>query len=131
MKNLILLLLIPVFIQCSCKQKIVEKENIISQKRVNKSGIQFRLKSVFDDSRCPKNVTCVWAGEVSVEVEVYENNVLKESKTMTFTNKNKSENVAWFTNYLKEKEIKEVLVLPYPENGKTLNPEDYYLKLEY
>ena len=125
------MLLIPFFIQCSCNKKLVENENIITQKIVNKSGVQFRLKNVSDDSRCPTNVTCVWAGEVSAKIEVYENNVLKETKTMTFNYKNKTENVAWFTNYFKEKAIKDVLVLPYPENGKTINPEDYYLKLEF
>lgn len=131
MKKLLFLLLIPFFIQCSSKQKIAQNEIIIVQKKENKKGVQIVLKSVFDDSRCPSNVTCVWAGEVSVQVEVYENNVYKKSKTITFNYKNKAENIVWFTNYYKEKEIKEVLVLPYPENSKAINPEDYYIKIVF
>lgn len=124
-------MLISIFIQCSSKQKQIERKIIISQKLAVKKGIQILLKRVYDDSRCPKNVSCVRAGEVSVELEVYEKNVLNTTKTLTFNAKNKAQNTAWFANYFKGKDIKDVLVLPYPENGKPINPDHYYLKLEY
>ena len=32
-----------------------------------------RFKEVISDSRCPKDVTCVWAGEAKVLIEIFEN----------------------------------------------------------
>jgi len=31
-----------------------------------------RFKEVISDSRCPKDVTCVWAGEAKVLIEIFE-----------------------------------------------------------
>ena len=39
---------------------------------VNTAEIQVRFVLVTEDSRCPGDVTCIWAGEVKVEVEIRE-----------------------------------------------------------
>ena len=44
---------------------------VTSKKCLPKKGYHVRLKSCFDDSRCPEGVNCIWAGEVSIVVEVY------------------------------------------------------------
>lgn len=37
---------------------------------VEGTGLSIRLLAVLDDSRCPADVTCVWAGDAVVAVEV-------------------------------------------------------------
>jgi hypothetical protein len=37
---------------------------------VNAAEIKVRFISVIDDSRCPRDVTCVWAGEVRLLLEM-------------------------------------------------------------
>lgn len=42
-----------------------------------------KFKGVISDSRCPKNVTCVWAGEAKVLVEIFENGRFLEEKIIS------------------------------------------------
>jgi len=44
---------------------------ITSKKCIPRKGFHLRLKAVINDSRCPEGVTCIWAGEVSATIEVY------------------------------------------------------------
>ncbi len=48
------------------------------------------FKEVVSDSRCPKGVTCVWAGEARVLVDIYENGKLKEEKMLIINGNNLS-----------------------------------------
>jgi len=64
----------------------VHKENRIFNS-VLQSGEQLefgdksiRFKEVISDSRCPKDVTCVWAGEAKVLIEIFENGKLINEK---------------------------------------------------
>lgn len=41
-----------------------------------------RFKEVVSDSRCPKGVTCVWAGEAKVLIEIFENGTLMSEKVV-------------------------------------------------
>ena len=38
--------------------------------RVDQVGLTLRLTGVLDDSRCPTDATCVWAGDALVRIEV-------------------------------------------------------------
>lgn len=114
------------------------KENIkyvkITQKKcLKKSGYQIVLKEVVSDSRCPKGVTCVWAGEASAIVSIYKDSKLVEDNTMVFSMKNAEENKQWFSKYLPEKQrkIKSISVFPYPKQGVAVNKKDYYIKIGY
>ena len=53
---------------------------ITPKKCIPKKGFYIRLKEVVEDSRCPKDVTCIWAGQAVVIVEVFENKKLIEEK---------------------------------------------------
>lgn len=46
-------------------------------------GISIKFLEVIEDSRCPKDVTCIWAGRAIVKVEVIANGK-KEEKILTF-----------------------------------------------
>lgn len=46
-------------------------------------GVSIKFLEVIEDSRCPKDVTCIWAGRAIVKVEVIANGK-KEEKILTF-----------------------------------------------
>ncbi len=46
-------------------------------------GVSLKFVEVLEDSRCPTDVTCIWAGRAIVKVEVTSNGK-KEEKTVTF-----------------------------------------------
>lgn len=103
---------------------------ITTKKCVPKKGYHLRLKTVFDDSRCPEGVTCIWAGEVSVVVEVYKDKKFLEEKTLTFNSKNKEENFKWFATYFPKK-IKSIGVAPYPKEGQIVKPKKQYIQIVF
>lgn len=86
-----------------------------------------RFKKVVSDSRCPKGnaITCIWAGEVKVLVEFYENGEFKGEKIIAGSNIS----VGKFFD-VKDLEISGVNVLPYPELGRKITPEEYSLNLK-
>ena len=103
---------------------------ITTKKCIPKLGYYLRLQSVFDDSRCPEGVTCIWAGEVSATVEVYKDKKLVEEKTVTLNSKNKEENFKWFANYFPKK-IQSIGVVPYPKEGQIVNPKKQYINIVF
>ncbi len=103
---------------------------ITSKKCIPKKGFHLKLLRVFDDSRCPENVTCIWAGEVSAIVEVYNNKKLVEEKTVIFNSKNQEENILWFSNYY-QKKITNVGVVPYPKEGVVVKAKKQYIVIYF
>jgi len=103
---------------------------ITSKKGNSKQEYNFQLTKVFDDSRCPEGVTCIWAGEVSAELKVYKNKKFFELKTLTFNSKNKEENLKWFGKYFTRK-IKSISVNPYPKEGQTIKFKNQYLLIVF
>jgi hypothetical protein len=101
---------------------------ITPKKCLPKKGIHLRLKNVFDDSRCPEGVTCIWAGEVSVTIEVYNNKKFVEEKAMVFNTKNRDENLKWFEKYY-QKKIKSIGVFPHPKDRVTIQPKKQFVKI--
>ena len=98
---------------------------------------EIRFKKIVSDSRCPKKVTCIWAGEVKVLVEFYEDGKLKGDKIITGTNISMGDNeiiaganisLAEFFNN-SEFKIKKVVVTPYPEAGRKIGLEEYSVEL--
>jgi hypothetical protein len=103
---------------------------ITSKKGNSKQEYSFQLTKVFDDSRCPEGVTCIWAGEVSADLKVYKNKKFFELKTLTFNSKNKEENFKWFGKYFTRK-IKSISVNPYPKEGQTIKFKNQYLLIVF
>ena len=103
---------------------------ITQNKRIPKNGFYLKLNTVFDDSRCPEGVTCVWAGAVSAIVEVYKNKKIVEKKTIVFNSKNTTENYKWFANYYSKK-IRSITVLPLRKEGQKIVPKKQSIKVEF
>lgn len=132
MKKTILILIALVCFQLTFAQ---QKQNLhyykITQKEcVKKKGYRLLLKSVVSDSRCPENVTCVWAGEAQIVVSVYQNKKFLMDETLTISSKNNTENAAWFSKYTGKK-VESISLLPYPRDGVKTDPKNYYLKMGY
>jgi len=49
----------------------------------NLGEVTVLFKEVISDSRCPKQVTCIWAGEAKVLLEIYENGKFLENKIIS------------------------------------------------
>lgn len=83
--------------------------------------LAMRFVEVVNDSRCPTGVQCVWAGEVSVKVEIeYQG----QTKNMVLTQSGSSESQTQLLDF------KIVFgVQPYPEAEKQLKSDDYRLRL--
>ncbi|HSD15037.1 MAG TPA: hypothetical protein VLB74_10350 [Flavobacterium sp.] len=112
---------------------VKENPNEINQQLDSKSGKEIVLVKVVNDSRCPENVQCVWAGEVTVEVAAYDNKTLVEQRQFTFNKDTIDEIKNWFSEHLpKQNEtLKNVSVVPYPKDAVVIQPKDYKIVLKY
>ena len=105
-------------------------EKITTKKCIPKKGLHLKLKSVFNDSRCPQGVDCIWVGEVSVVVEIYKDKKLVEEKTLIFNSKNREQNNKWFESYFAKK-IKMVSVMPIRKDGEQVKPKKYFINVVF
>lgn len=100
-------------------------------KMTQKKGVQFEnddLKIIFDtvseDSRCPEGTTCVWEGQVKVNLTVKTKNgsekveILRKGKQK----ENAIQKVGEHTIYL-------MAVNPYPKDGEKIAQEDYKITM--
>jgi len=91
----------------------------------NKS-IEF--KKVITDSRCPKDVTCIWAGEAKVLIAVMENGKQIEEKILTLNAQNQID-----LSFLGLKDIyslKALDLIPYPVSTHKIQDSEYCLKIQ-
>ena len=90
---------------------------------VEKEPLELKFLGVTGDSRCPKNVTCIQAGQVSATVEIKDSGAPARI-TLTQTGLTDQSGTERFHNY-------ELIfdVQPYPEAEKRIAPEDYHLVL--
>jgi hypothetical protein len=126
MKKLFLNLTILCCISCFAQSEI----KITTKKCIPKKGYYLQLANVFDDSRCPEGVQCIWAGEVSVTVNVYKDKKLVEEKDLTFNAANRVENSKWFEKFYSKK-IKGFGVMPYPKEGVKVKPKKKYISIVF
>lgn len=83
MKYYIICLLMAMSFEILAQDK--ENVNVYSSslqigEMLNFGNRSLKFKKVVSDSRCPKDVTCIWAGEAIVSVEVYEDGKCIEEK---------------------------------------------------
>lgn len=83
-----------------------------------------KLLEVLEDSRCPKNVDCVWAGEAKVRVEIYDNGTKRIEDIVINTRASEP----LFINDGLAIHIRGLA--PYPETSAKISPKDYYLLVE-
>jgi hypothetical protein len=76
--------------------------------------LKVSLVKVFADSRCPSNVACIWAGQVSVQVNLGTLDLVSSSNPS-------SSSVETVTGY----SIRVVEVNPNPKQNQKNNPSEY------
>lgn len=85
--------------------------------------LELKFLEVINDSRCPKDVTCIWQGQASCLVEItYFESLHRVTLTQPGLTAEPSE------IDFKEYNIKFNLT-PYPQEGKEISKDDYRLRL--
>lgn len=87
-----------------------------------REGLKVQFDSVSEDSRCPKGVTCVWAGNAKVLLKV-QKDTGKSADVELNTNIN-PKTFRYLEYDLSLKELK-----PYPESNGTIKSSDYEVTL--
>lgn len=89
-------------------------------------GVSIKFIEVVEDSRCPKGVTCIWAGRAIVKVEVTANGK-KEIKNLIFgeVRSGEEKNTNLFSS--EEFAINGVMLKPYPTADSAGNEKNYVL----
>ncbi len=90
---------------------------------INGENLTVRFNDVVEDSRCPKNVTCIWAGRVSTIIDVTKDGK-KEQTVLTEMGLTSDAAQQEYQTYLFKFRVD-----PYPEAGKQINKSDYRLAL--
>ncbi|HLV14479.1 MAG TPA: hypothetical protein VKY41_04815 [Xanthomarina sp.] len=112
----------------------VEAPKIVAKLFFGKSyhveDVQIKFSEVLSDSRCPEDVTCVWAGEASVLVDIIKDDVVIDQKKLLFQ-PGKRINKKLVTLFSSEKStIMALGILPNLNTNRNLKKEEYYLQLE-
>lgn len=82
-----------------------------------------------NDSRCPLAVTCVWQGEARVTLKITKNEV---EETLELKTQGLCQDESGPCGEAKELlgyRFQLLFVYPYPQEGDTIEPEDYSVKM--
>ena len=108
---------------------VVKAPKIVMEQKINQAipvnNMSVTLLKVLSDSRCPIGVTCIWAGEAKVLVEVITNGK-KEKKEVFITSNGLTKSTSFIASD-GEFNINAIDLLPYPEEGKAVS--EYVLKI--
>ena len=86
--------------------------------RVEELGLELSLRAVEADSRCPSDVTCVWAGDAVVQVAVTPSN--GEAQTFQLHTQLEPRSVT-----IGEARVELLDLAPYPKSSTRTEPRAY------
>ncbi len=129
MKKISLFLLLLILVSCKSIQEEKTSFEVTSKKEVFFNDYAFEITKIDSDSRCPEGTNCIWAGELVVEVSVWQKNKLVETRVLSFSPKTKDENLAWFSKFVPEnKKVTSYKISP-AKTEKTIELKEYKVKL--
>ncbi|HJR09659.1 MAG TPA: hypothetical protein VJ842_20530 [Pyrinomonadaceae bacterium] len=102
--------------------------NVRYGQEVTVPGYKFKIKfvAVPEDSRCPKGVNCIWAGNVRVRLQVSKAKSKPVKVELSLNPRDFPDGeVANYGNY----KLKLMRVEPYPVEGQQLTAKDYTVTL--
>jgi len=120
---------IPLIAQ-DASQVNTELYKLVFNESVSIKNIRLEFESISPDSRCPKEVNCIRAGEAITVLKVYVDNNFKKELQLTFYPHGISEKL---TGILKEENIviKNLQLFPYPKvDGRQVN-SNYFLQFHH
>lgn len=135
MKN-ILFILVILFTTTGLAQDStkVETPKIVSKlmygKTISIEDLEFKFVAIESDSRCPKGVQCIWAGEAVVLIDVLKNGEKIEQKRVVFSPTNSLINKIGNVFSSETFSVSGLNIAPYPKYDDKINAEDYYIQLE-
>lgn len=95
------------------------------------NAYEVKFKSVVTDSRCPKNVMCVRAGEAEVLLSIYKNGTFLEDKKIRIDASGfvlETNNLAFNTDEFK---IYGFALSPYPDGVDDIDNKSYQLEIVF
>lgn len=129
MKKLILVFVLCAFVACKSVKENSNEITITSKKEIVVNDYTIVIDKIISDSRCPQGVNCVWAGELVMEVSVWQNKTLNETIQLTFSPKTRDENLVWFGKYIpNNKKLIKYKISP-SKTEKQLELKDYKIQL--
>ncbi|HKP68028.1 MAG TPA: hypothetical protein VJV05_02015 [Pyrinomonadaceae bacterium] len=120
--SLILMLAVGVMPVMAKRQAETIKVQVNTEKRSPKSKLTVRFVELVEDSRCPTDVNCVWAGNAKVKIRVSKNG---RSHDMTLDTNGQTQ-AATAEGYT----IKLVELTPSPKSNIRINRNGYVATLE-
>jgi hypothetical protein len=130
--KLLFILLIPAIVWSQNIQKANDSTIVVSKLNYKKSisieDIHLKFEEVVSDSRCPKDVQCVWAGEAKVLIEIYQNGNIDKKEIKIDINGvlDDTSNLVYSSNDIK---VYATGLYPYPITSKKGDLEMYYLEI--
>jgi hypothetical protein len=113
-----------VFLACSTQTAVAPGSEMTlavgESVRVSPGDLVVRFAAVTADSRCPRSVQCVWAGDAAVRLEITRGD---ETATVVLHTAGR-ENMPGEADALGHR-CKLVDVRPYPETPQSIKPEEY------
>jgi hypothetical protein len=91
--------------------------------KISGADLQLQFSDVTEDSRCPRDAACVWAGQAVAVIGVIRAG--KDSETITLT----APNAYPVAHELSGYKLELLGVQPYPEAGASIKKQDYRLIL--
>ena len=90
-------------------------------------GHTVKFVKVLEDSRCPKNTNCIWAGRAKILVEVSSKKMDAIQMELIFgkVNPGESDDLTLFSS--NKKNIKAIALDPYPTSEDTTGSKNYVL----
>jgi hypothetical protein len=88
-------------------------------------SLQITFVEVKDDSRCPADVTCVWAGNAAVRLEVSWRGRARKSLRLNTSGSPSLVGENQYRGY----QVKLVGLSPYPRSDRSIAPRDYVATL--
>ncbi|UTA68522.1 hypothetical protein [Emticicia sp. 21SJ11W-3] len=129
MKKLMVIMLVALATACS-KETAEPQANLggkiemsYAQAVMLQEGVSVKVTKI-EDSRCPKNVVCVWAGMVKVYFSVTENNVTKDASVELYADNSKTPRTTVILNGTTYA-IEVTEVSPYPSTPDPISLENY------
>ena len=96
----------------------VHKEQVVPR-----AGFKIRFVEMVEDSRCPADVNCVWAGNAKIKIEVRRG---RNGKKTFELNSATAPTVVKYAGY----DIKLVDLTPHPRSDIRINPDGYVARFE-
>ena len=99
-------------------------QKVFVEQAVNIDGEQIVLTEVLEDSRCPKNVECVWAGQAKVVIEITSETGKRLTKEIILKGSPVSLEGSDGTQFVIRG------LKPHPKTSQKIDPADYHLLVD-